>query len=557
MLIGVCNMVFFPIHAATTWDPAAVAEPRGLLLAKFLAKAKANFAPLKRGPAIQLAMSKGDEVTVLDDSMKNWWRVRNAEGNEGKVPSNYLVVIEVEPPAGLDRDVVNVTGCCRFASEMKCSGSEFCNKAPANCEGTCQGTWVTATTPDPLAAKCDGTDEDFCATLATDDACAKPAVRTLCPVRCGGTDCAPAPAQAPAMADTPPTTVSIPQPPTQTYYEPRCCEGWHGHRDSHRCKAWGISNKEDEKTAAWCTESPQNCEDCNGFWDDPRPTTTALTTAVNLELAEERSAQRCYDVSDLGRANGDVIQHQHFGGDWDVPTVKAACTSKNTVWASTGPHRSNFQVTWNWHCREGMVPLHSVGNPTEPYAPDPAGCNDTACEHEGLTAVTYVTLLSDSPVPDRAARACLVARRYAGPITLVLYIPHGSNTSAATELLEGCDELRLWHGNFNSTLYLDHFSRIYQLYTTAPVLCTMSCLAPMPIRCRSNADRCLTSDDIFVLTNLREQGRHPRGHASLAGPGVLDLGFRLLLSHPHFSGAVYRPTTRRMPCYSRSAWVAF
>ena len=53
-----------------------------------LARAKAKFAPKK---ADQLELTKGEEVTVLDDS-KNWWQVRNAEGKEGKVPSNYLVL---------------------------------------------------------------------------------------------------------------------------------------------------------------------------------------------------------------------------------------------------------------------------------------------------------------------------------------------------------------------------------------------------------------------------------------------------------------------------------
>ena len=49
--------------------------------------AKADCAGM--GERQQLSMSKGEKMTVVDDS-KNWWIVTNAAGEQGKVPSNYV-----------------------------------------------------------------------------------------------------------------------------------------------------------------------------------------------------------------------------------------------------------------------------------------------------------------------------------------------------------------------------------------------------------------------------------------------------------------------------------
>ena len=56
------------------------------------AKATAKFTPRKPG---QLELTKGQEVTVLDDA-KTWWQVRNDDGVESKAPFHYLVLIESE-----------------------------------------------------------------------------------------------------------------------------------------------------------------------------------------------------------------------------------------------------------------------------------------------------------------------------------------------------------------------------------------------------------------------------------------------------------------------------
>jgi len=38
----------------------------------------------------ELSMSRGDVLTLLDDS-KTWWKVKNKSGRVGYVPSNYIV----------------------------------------------------------------------------------------------------------------------------------------------------------------------------------------------------------------------------------------------------------------------------------------------------------------------------------------------------------------------------------------------------------------------------------------------------------------------------------
>jgi len=100
---------------------------------------------------------------------------------------------------------------------------------------------------------------------------------------------------------------------------------------------------------------------------------------------------------------------------------------------TTGPLGSNFRVSWFWHCMTGAV---AAGQ---------------GHESEGITAVTFVTM-ENSPTT-RAARACLVARRWAGPMALVAYVPAADlassggkllskHVSQLRELLSYCPELR-------------------------------------------------------------------------------------------------------------------
>jgi len=44
-----------------------------------------------------------DEVVTVVDSKKSWWIVRNAQGQEGKVPSNYMELIS-------DSEATNMEG---------------------------------------------------------------------------------------------------------------------------------------------------------------------------------------------------------------------------------------------------------------------------------------------------------------------------------------------------------------------------------------------------------------------------------------------------------------
>ena len=49
----------------------------------------------------QLDIAEGEIVTVINDA-KKWWTVRNAQGSEGTVPSNYMEKIDGDGPAGFE-----------------------------------------------------------------------------------------------------------------------------------------------------------------------------------------------------------------------------------------------------------------------------------------------------------------------------------------------------------------------------------------------------------------------------------------------------------------------
>jgi hypothetical protein len=42
------------------------------------------------GATQELSMSRGEVLTLLDDS-KTWWKVKNRQNKVGYVPSNYIV----------------------------------------------------------------------------------------------------------------------------------------------------------------------------------------------------------------------------------------------------------------------------------------------------------------------------------------------------------------------------------------------------------------------------------------------------------------------------------
>jgi hypothetical protein len=68
------------VAAAAAAAPAAPARPR--VVATF---------SLAQSGADTLALTRGDELEVLDTSEGDWWRVRRlADGAEGMVPSNYV-----------------------------------------------------------------------------------------------------------------------------------------------------------------------------------------------------------------------------------------------------------------------------------------------------------------------------------------------------------------------------------------------------------------------------------------------------------------------------------
>lgn len=57
-------------------------------------KARAVYEYVGQKPG-QLSLREGEIVTVLDDK-KAWWKARNSQGQEGKVPSNYLEIVPDE-----------------------------------------------------------------------------------------------------------------------------------------------------------------------------------------------------------------------------------------------------------------------------------------------------------------------------------------------------------------------------------------------------------------------------------------------------------------------------
>eukprot|EP00039_Didymoeca_costata_P008662 m.114739 g.114739 ORF g.114739 m.114739 type:complete len:109 (+) comp14177_c1_seq5:5676-6002(+) len=75
-------------------EPASVAAPSPpppSASKKTLVVAKADFNgnPDKQ----QLSLRKGEEFELLDDT-KKWWIVKNHEGKEGKVPSNFVKIVQ-------------------------------------------------------------------------------------------------------------------------------------------------------------------------------------------------------------------------------------------------------------------------------------------------------------------------------------------------------------------------------------------------------------------------------------------------------------------------------
>ena len=78
-------------HQCIIQGPQAVVGPREGPTAPVVpewptAKAGSNFTPKKDG---QIALKKGETYYVIHDK-KAWWVVKNAAGDQGKAPSNYL-----------------------------------------------------------------------------------------------------------------------------------------------------------------------------------------------------------------------------------------------------------------------------------------------------------------------------------------------------------------------------------------------------------------------------------------------------------------------------------
>jgi len=71
--------------APSTPAPAHTPAPADSNVEYVVAKADFTGKPERQ----QLSMTKGEKMSVVDDS-KNWWVVKNAAGHQGKVPSNYV-----------------------------------------------------------------------------------------------------------------------------------------------------------------------------------------------------------------------------------------------------------------------------------------------------------------------------------------------------------------------------------------------------------------------------------------------------------------------------------
>ena len=189
---------------------------------------------------------------------------------------------------------------------------------------------------------------------------------------------------------------------------PACCEGWHGHRDVDNCV-----NIDEHDGGDACRTTAAACLACNGFWKQGwRQAIDTPAGSGRVGVTDARSGNPRKIASDRIEA-----QRAAFGtgADWR-DRAPGSCPGRMTGrFNTTGPLGSNFRVSWFWHCMTGAV------------------AEGRGHESEGISAVTFVTMENSSTT--RAARACLVARRWAGPMVLVAYVPAADLASSGGKLL--------------------------------------------------------------------------------------------------------------------------
>ena len=80
-----------PLCLLPALPPATLLTQPAAIVSAAEKKAKAVFAYNAEKPT-HLTVALDEVVTVLDDK-KRWWVVRNAQGKQGKVPSNYMELV--------------------------------------------------------------------------------------------------------------------------------------------------------------------------------------------------------------------------------------------------------------------------------------------------------------------------------------------------------------------------------------------------------------------------------------------------------------------------------